>query len=142
MTLPRRAGAGVAFQQHHPGGGHVQRQPQQRGHQQHGGKGGEVQRLDHVRGHQHHHQRHGDVEGEEQVQHEGRQRQHHHRQHHDDEQRRHQRTCHAGARADQFLQLLYEAVHLGHDEGGGFSGRAPTRERRPGTSWCPLRRRT
>ena len=48
ITLPGRARAGVAFQQHHAGGGHVERQAQQRGHQQHGREGREVQRLDHV----------------------------------------------------------------------------------------------
>ena len=62
------AGAGVAFQQHHAGGGHVQRQAHQGGEQQHRGESRKVQRLDHVGGNHHHHQRGGDVQREEGVQ--------------------------------------------------------------------------
>jgi hypothetical protein len=86
--LAGRVRAIVAVEQHHAGGGHVQRQPQQRGDQQDRGEQREVQRLQHVQRHQQDQHGHRDVEGEQQVQRDGGQRQHHHRQDHDDEQRR------------------------------------------------------
>ena len=61
------ARAGVAFQQHHAGGGHVERQAHQRGQQQHRRKSSEIQWPDHVGGHHHHHQCHGNVQCEEGV---------------------------------------------------------------------------
>ena len=85
--LARRIRAGVALQQHHAGGGHVQRQAQQGGDQQHGGEYREVQRMRGVHAHQQHHDRHRDIEGEQDIQHQRRQRQHHHRQDHHDQHR-------------------------------------------------------
>ena len=64
----RGARAGVAFQQHHAGRGHVQRQAHQRRQQQHRGEDRKVQRPHHVGGDHHHHQRGGDVQREEGVQ--------------------------------------------------------------------------
>ena len=73
-------GAGVALQQHHPGGGHVQRQPHQGGQQQDGREGRKIQRLEHIGRDHHHHQRHRNIQREKRVQHPRRQGQHHHRQ--------------------------------------------------------------
>jgi hypothetical protein len=76
----RSARAGVAIQQDHPCGSHVQGQTQQGADQQHRGKNSKVQSLLGVRGHHHHHQRHGYVEREENIQYPRGQRQHHHGQ--------------------------------------------------------------
>ena len=90
-------GAGVAVQQHDPGGGHVQRQPEQGGQQQDGGEGRQVERPHHVDDGQDHDQRDADVEREERVQHQRRHRQHDHRQHGEDDQgqacRQHRRAA-------------------------------------------------
>ncbi len=80
--------SGVTVQQHHPGRGHVEGQPQQGGDQQHGGKHREIQRSFAVDRRQQHHQRQGDVEGEKDVQREGWQRHDHHHQDDDEEERR------------------------------------------------------
>ncbi|MCY1551135.1 hypothetical protein D9M68_874450 [compost metagenome] len=77
----------LAVEQHHAGGGHVQRQAQQGGHQQDGGEHGEVERPQGVDADQQHDDGQGDVEGEEDVQQEGRHRQRHHAQHHQHQQR-------------------------------------------------------
>jgi hypothetical protein len=78
----------VAVQQHHAGGGHVQRQPHQRGGQDDGREDGEVQRPLGADADQDHHQRQHDVEGEQHVQQHRRQRQDDHGQHGQQEQRR------------------------------------------------------
>jgi hypothetical protein len=127
----------VALHQHHARGGHVQRQAQQRGHQQHGGQRREVQRLDHLRDETIiTTSAMRDVEGEQQVQHEGRQRQHHHRQHHHDEDRQHQRLHGPGAgAAEPAVQLksdrVQRRIHVRvlRPAGGGTGGR---RGLRPG----------
>ena len=80
------AGTGVAFEQHDPCRGHVERQPHQRGEQQYRRECREVQRPHHVRGDHHHHQRDGDIDGEESVEQPGRNRQHHQAEDGDDEQ--------------------------------------------------------
>jgi hypothetical protein len=102
----RRAGAGVAFHQHHAGGGHVQRQAHQRGQQQHRGEGRKVQRLDHVGRHHHHHQRHGDVEREEGVQQPGRNGQHHQRQNGNHQNRGRQALQRIAMLASHLLDVL------------------------------------
>ncbi|MNX81503.1 hypothetical protein D3C86_1131920 [compost metagenome] len=94
--LARRVGAGVAVQQHDPGGRHVQRQAQQGREQQHGRKGGEVQRLAREHGHQQDHHGQRNVEGEQQVQQERGQGQYHHAQHHHDQDRPCQKPRMAG----------------------------------------------
>jgi len=102
--------AGVAFQQHHPGGRHVERQPQQRGEQQHRGEDREVQRTLHVGGHHHHDQGQRDVEREEGVQQPGRQGQHHHGKDGDHQHGGGQATGPAGVAAEPLLQGL-KSVH-------------------------------
>jgi hypothetical protein len=86
--LARRVGAGMAFEQHHAGRGHVQRQSQQRGQQQYRREYREFQRFHRVQADQQHNHCQCDVEGEQQIEQERRQRQNHHRQHHD-----HQNGC-------------------------------------------------
>ena len=103
--LARGRGSGVTFEQHHPGGGDVQRQPQQGGHQQDGREHREIQRAQGIDRHQQHDQREGDVEGEQHVQRHRRQRNHHHRQHHDDQDRR------AESLGAETLQLLHDRIH-------------------------------
>jgi hypothetical protein len=86
--LARRVGAGMAFEQHHTGGSHVERQAQQGGQQQHRREHREFQRLGGVQTDQQHDHRQRDIEGEQQIEQERRQRQDHHRQDHD-----HQNRC-------------------------------------------------
>jgi hypothetical protein len=109
--LAGRARTGMAFEQHDARRGDVQRQAQQGGQQQHRGEGGEVQRAHHLRRHHHHHQRHRDVEGEQQIQHEGRQRQHHHGEHQQHRDRRAQAQHHAAVGAQQGLQAQHQFPH-------------------------------
>ena len=85
--LTGRVATLVAVQQHHAGGGHVQRQPQQRGDQQNGREYRKVQRPQCVGTDQQHHQRQRDVEGKEHVQQKWRNRQHHHAEHHQQQHR-------------------------------------------------------
>ena len=84
----RRARAGMAFEQHHAGRSHVERQAHQRGQQQHAREGGEVERPHHVGGNHHHHQRDRDVEREERVEQPRRNRQHHQREDRHHQERR------------------------------------------------------
>ena len=71
-------GAGVALNQDHPGGGHIQGQAQHGGQQNDSRKGGEVERPLHPNGHHDDDQAHQNVEGEEQVQQQRWQGQHQH----------------------------------------------------------------
>ncbi len=107
----RCAGAGVAFQQHHAGRGHVQRQAHQRGQQQHRGKGREIQRAQHVCRHHHHHQRHRDIEREERIEQPRRDGQHHQRQDGNHQQRGRQALQRAGVAARPLPKRLYGGVH-------------------------------
>ncbi len=81
--LARRIRSAMAFHQHDTGGGHIERQPQQRRQQQHGGKCCEIQRLVRLNADQQHHDGERDVEREHHVQQEGRKRQHHHAENHE-----------------------------------------------------------
>ncbi len=83
-----RRAAVVAFQQHHPGGGNVEGEPQQGGDQQHSGEGGKFQGAAGIDRHQQHHDGEGDIEGEEDIQHQGRNGEYHHPQRGQYQQRR------------------------------------------------------
>ncbi|MNS88917.1 hypothetical protein D3C72_1229100 [compost metagenome] len=85
--MARRRAAVVAFQQHHPGGGDVEREPQQGRYQQDCGEGGKLQRPTGIDGHQQHHYGEGDVEGEEDIQHQGRYGEYHHAERGEHQQR-------------------------------------------------------
>ncbi len=78
--LTCRRTAGMPVHQDDTGGGHVQRQAQQRGEQQNGRECGEIQGTLGEHRHQQHHDRERNVEGEKQVEDECRKRQDHHRQ--------------------------------------------------------------
>src|SRR5690606_10611764 len=77
----------MAMQQHHPGGGDVKRQPQQRGHQQHRRENGKVHRPHGVDTLQQHHNGERDIEGKEDVEQERGNGQGHHAQDDDHQQR-------------------------------------------------------
>ncbi|CAB4721246.1 unannotated protein [freshwater metagenome] len=72
--------AGVAVDEHEPGGADVEREAEERHHQQDGGERREVERLHDEHGDQQDQQRPGDVGGDQQVEHHRRERddQHHH----------------------------------------------------------------
>ena len=84
------ARAGVPLEQHHPGRGHVERQPHQGSEQQNCRKSREIQWAQHVGCHHHHHQRDCNIQGKESVEQPRRHGQHHHRQncHHQNRCRR------------------------------------------------------
>ena len=75
--------AGVAVQQHQPRGGHVQRQPEQRGEEQQRRERRELQRLRGAQGHHQQQQRNRDVQAQQHVHHEGGNRHDQHEQHAD-----------------------------------------------------------
>ena len=106
-----RTGAGVAFEQHHTGRGHVQRQAHEGGQQQHRGEGCKIQRPQHVGRHHHHHQRHGNIERKKRIQHPRRDGQHHERQDGNHQQGGRQPLKSACVGARPLLKRLYRGVH-------------------------------
>ena len=109
----------VAFHQHHPGGGHVQGQPQQGGEQQHRREGGELQRAQGEHADQQHHQRQGDVEGKEHIQRERRQRQD---QHGHDQQDQDRPGEHLGAAVAEQLAPAQVVAHRFHGATSSSAG--------------------
>ena len=99
-----RVRAGVAPDQHHPGRGDVEPEPQERRPEQHRRKARELERSPHVDHCKQDDQRQRDVEGEQHVQEERRQRQHHHGEHDHDEHR------HAQAVAREFRHHASEGA--------------------------------
>ena len=105
------ARAGVAFEQHHAGGGHVERQAHQRGEQQHRREGGKVQWPHHVRSHHHDHQGDGDIECEKGIEQPGRDGQHHQRQNGHHQQRGGNALEHGALAACPLAQVVQCGVH-------------------------------
>ena len=86
----------MTVKQHHTGGGHVQRQPQQGCDQQNGGENREIQGPQGIGTDQQHDQRKRNIEGKQHVQQERGHRQHHHAEHHQ-QQNGHPQTAMAQA---------------------------------------------
>ena len=133
--LARRIRPGVAVGQHHPGRGHVERQPQHGGHQQHGREGHELQRAHRVERRQQHDDRQRDVEAEEDVEDERRHRQDHQRQDHHDQARRGQRLA-VHAAQQQFpvhvrSPVSGAVVSSGSKPGGSATGSGRTGAKPP-----------
>ncbi len=95
--LARRRRAGVAVQQDQPRGGDIQRQPEKRQQQQRGRERRELHRPHQVKRHHQHHDREQDVGGDQQIQHEARQR----RDQRDDDAQHRQRHGHLTQRRER-----------------------------------------